>query len=364
MTNTINTNTNTYYGGDATQFKKVVSTNPELNKYADRLNLNDPDMPVVDLAEYAAEKLGFPDKEAFLEYVRKSYVSQKSENKTVEINGQTYNADDIPIAKVDLAEKFTPTGDPEQDRKLAAKYGYFDSCTDYTNSGDYAEMTANEDFSGMSAAEIYKEIFEKYRHCYGENFLETGAVRYWTSPLVRKFNSEIEEKCGTAYYSEEIQQAHRELLYGKATNSEVRRKILEKYTENGNITVRNLFKAVNEMCLSGVADGGLGGIYDTVLDRIESNTDNVDEYYNEDHEGLLISKLDNYITAKDCQKMLKNYQSRAQFQGAGAEQGAAIKQIIEACSGGYGSVRQIGISIEKMSSSSERAKASLTWLKI
>ncbi|MDE6594923.1 MAG: hypothetical protein K2K44_02805 [Oscillospiraceae bacterium] len=271
--------------------------------------------------------------------------------------------ENILIAKVDLSQRFTPTGDPEKDRKLAAKYDYFDSCMDYTNVGDFDEITANEDFTGMTTAEKYKAIFEKYQHCYGENFLEAGAVRYWDSGVVKRFNSEIEEHCG-AYFGSEIEKAHRELLYGNASKSEVRQKILEKYTEDGNLTVRNLFKAVNEMCLSGVADDGLGGIYDTVLDRIESNTDNVDEYYKEDHVGLLISKLDNYITANDCQKMLKKYQSRSNFQGASAEQGAVISQIIEACGGGYGSIRQMGISIEKMASSSERARANFTWIKI
>lgn len=326
----------------------------------------DADMPVYDLIDYMVEKGYYSSKEEFFEVLHKNQENAKREDAASTAHKAVNSgiADNILIAEVDLTQRFTPTGDPEQDKRLAAKYDYFDSCTDYTNAADYDELTANEDLTGLTVSEKYKAIFEKYQHCYGENFLEAGAIRYWASPVVEKFNSELREKCGTDYGCE-IEKAHRELLYGSTSKSEARQKILDKYTENGNLTVRNLFKAVNEMCLCGAANGGLGGIYDTVLDRIESNTGNVDEYYKEDHIGLLISKLDNYITASDCQKMLKTYQSRSYFQGVSAEQGAVIKQIIEACGGGYGSLAKVGFPADafgRMISVSEKNR--FAWIKL
>lgn len=359
MINNVNYNNSVRFSARSNQVK-MLDRDGKFTGEVIGEEFKDADMPVYDFAEYMAEKMGFPDKESFFEYLhgnRELPAESPLNSKTVEINGQTYNVDDIPIAKVDLTQRFTPTGDPEQDRKLAAKYDYFDSCMDCTNAADFDELTANEDFTGMTVAEKYKAIFEKYQHCYGENFLEAGAVRYWASGVVERFNGELDEHCGK-HYGSEIEKAHRELLYGSASNSEVRQKILDKYSENGSLTVRNLFKAVNEMCLSGVADGGLGGIYDTVLDRIESNAYNEDEYYREDHIELLIDKLDKPVTAMDCQKMLNTYKSRSHFQGASAEQGAAIRQIIEACGASLG-----GISVDSVSAASSK-NSDFTWIKL
>lgn len=336
----------------------TISTNP---RYSLSM-FKDCNMPVHDFAEYTAEKMGFPDKEAYLEYIRNNRelaVKNNSENniRSKVAAGKNGNVQFADFSKV---YRFESTGDLEYDKKLEKMFEYYDSCMDFSNAKDYGEMTANEDFSGMSEAEIYKAIYEKYQHCYGENFLEASAIVYGKeSPIVMRFNNEINKNCGK-YYEYKVQNIRRELLYGNANAHDVRQRILDKYTENGNITMRNLFKANNEMNLCGV---GCGFGADNILMDIESSTDNAFDYDKENHFALRMTNLDSYVTSSALKKMAKTVESRINSGYISSSANAVVSQIIEACGGGYGSIRQIGINIEKMASNSERARASLTWLK-
>ena len=125
--------------------------------------------------------------------------------------------DDLAIAKIgpSYVEKwynFEPTGDEEVDRIMQLGYDYRKSCFDLTNRKDYGAMTAAEDFTGMTDAEIFKAIYEKYQHCYGENFYEAYAIEYLNmnmertyGSILRQFEDELSSVFGD-YYGSRVQQ--------------------------------------------------------------------------------------------------------------------------------------------------------------
>lgn len=108
------------------------------------------------------------------------------------------------------------------------------SCVDDTNWQDYDKLTAEEDFMGMSAAEIYKTIYEKYQHCYGENFIDINTVPYVSANgsvdtfrgLISRFQRDVKSAIGSGDYAD-IQKARREALYGDADDYDVRAAIIE-----------------------------------------------------------------------------------------------------------------------------------------
>ncbi|MCM1328442.1 MAG: hypothetical protein NC253_03295 [Ruminococcus sp.] len=273
MTNTINTNANTYYGGGATQTKtkKSDSIDPSLIKHEGIPK----DAVVTDFGDYMVEQGYFSSKEEFYEYIRGADVFPGEENSTaaqtfskakvIEINGQKYFEDGTPIANVDLFKSYklsyeiTPTGDHEHDYQLQMGLNYNITCVDDKNWQDYEELTAAEDFTGMSAAEIYKAIYEKYKHCYGENFLDINAVPYVSASgfdsfrgLIGRFNGEIRSACGI---DEDIANIRREALYGDMSDYDVRAAIIEKYTSGRKPTNADLYKITAEFDRCGVGGG-------------------------------------------------------------------------------------------------------------
>ena len=234
---------------------------------------------------------------------------------------------------------FEPTGDEEVDRIMQLGYDYRKSCYDYTNSGDFAAMTAAEDFTGMTKAEIYKSIYEKYQHCYGENFYDSIAISYFEQkydPVFRQFEDEIYSALGDHYYSSTVQKARREALYGDMNDYEVRKTIMEKYMENGNITLRNLFKALNEMDACGVGGEMMSG-----LNRPTNFGDGTDSIFDSlsQTESMLARErnMDQYVTPKLFQQLQRFCESHVNSCGGNPKKVAAINQIIEMCNGGYGS---------------------------
>ena len=255
--------------------------------------------------------------------------------------------DDLAIARIgpSYVEKwypFEPTGDEAVDRIIQLGYDYRKSCFDLTNRKDYEAMTAAEDFTGMTNAEIYKAIYEKYQHCYGENFFEANAIDYLAMNMERKYGSilrqfedELSEVFGDAY-SSKVQKARREALYGNMKEADVRSAIMEKYMEDGNITLRNLFKALNEMDACGVGGEMMSG-----LNRPTNFGDGVDSIFNSlsqtDSIWAREANMDKFVTPKLFQQLKSFCESHVRTCGGNPQKVAAINQIIEMCGGGYGS---------------------------
>ena len=255
--------------------------------------------------------------------------------------------DDLAIARIgpSYVEKwynFEPTGDEEIDRIIQLGYEYRKSCFDLTNRKDYEAMTAAEDFTGMTDAEIYKAIYEKYQHCYGENFYEANAIEYLNmniehtyGDILRKLDDELSEVFGDAY-SSRVMKARREALYGNMRDDDVRSAIMEKYMEDGNITLRNLFKALNEMDACGVGGEMMRG-----LNRPTNFGDGVDSIFDSLSQTESIwareRNMDKPVTPKLFQQLQKFCESHVNFCCGNPQKVAAINQIIEMCSGGYSS---------------------------
>ena len=162
---------------------------------------------------------------------------------------------------------FEPTGDPKQDKIIELTLLYRRSCVDYTHASEFDKLTEEMDLTGMSNAEKYMAIYEKYKYCYGENFTDVGAVNYPSFTeygtqfhIYSQFEDEVNEACGGLAAAKK---ARIEALYGKGlTASEVRQKIIDKYYYDG-MTLRDLLKMTNEMRLCGV-DGGITNLLDPV----------------------------------------------------------------------------------------------------
>ncbi|MCH5348499.1 MAG: hypothetical protein J1E40_04185 [Oscillospiraceae bacterium] len=162
---------------------------------------------------------------------------------------------------------FEPTGDPKQDKIIELTLLYRRSCVDYTHASEFDKLTEEMDLTGMSNAEKYMAIYEKYKYCYGENFTDVGAVNYPSFTeygtqfhIYSQFEDEVNEACGGAAAAKK---ARIEALYGKGLKaSEVRQKIIDKYYYDG-MTLRDLLKMTNEMRLCGV-DGGITNLLDPV----------------------------------------------------------------------------------------------------
>ena len=226
----------------------------------------DPNVPMFDFAEVAAEKMGFPDRESFLEYIRNGRETDKKEaDKALREKVAAGEYGDVAFAECEffgaykLSYEITPTGDYAHDYDLKMGLNYNMSCVDDKNWRDYDRLTAEEDFTGMSAAEIYKAIYEKYQHCYGKNFIDINAVPYVTTPgafdsfqgLISKFNMEIRSACGS---DADIKEIRREALYGDMSDYDVRAAIMEKYAADG-FTNADLYKVTAEMDRCGVGGG-------------------------------------------------------------------------------------------------------------
>ena len=237
---------------------------------------------------------------------------------------------------------FEPTGDEEIDRIIQLGYDYRKSCFDLTYRKDYEAMTAAEDFTGMTNAEIYKAIYEKYQHCYGENFFEANAIEYLNmniehtyGDILRRFDDELSSIFGDAY-SSKVQKARREALYGDMNDYEVRKTIMEKYMEDGSITLRNLFKALNEMDACGVGGEMMSG-----LNRPTNFGDGVDSIFDSLSQTESIwareANMDQFVTPKLFQQLKRFCEGHVYSCGGNPKKVAAINQIIEMCNGGYGS---------------------------
>lgn len=246
--------------------------------------------------------------------------------------------DNILIAKFDNLHRFESTGDEAWDKKISDTLDYYSSCISFKNEKDYDELTAAEDFTGMTRTEKYLAIYQKYRHCYGENFLDADAVDgvyipncslydpY--SPVIRKFNKEVIEACGG---EEKAAKARREALYGDCENDfEVREAIIKKYTSDntgGKLTRREYYKIAREMDYCGVG-GGIGNS----LRSWSYVPKNVREIENGALNKNRVSSeyLDSYITPSDIEEIERSYDYLSRSFKADGDYFTALNQITSA----------------------------------
>ncbi len=251
---------------------------------------------------------------------------------SVSSNASNSYGNDLPVADFSGRVEFEPTGDPERDKNIQYAINYYSSCFDFTNKWDFDKLTAEEDFIGMSNAEKYKAIYEKYQHCYGENFLEASAVDYGVIPsdydhwskVIRQFKQEVNTVCGGA---DNAKEARKDALYGDGlSNAEVRQAIIEKYVHDGKITNRDFCKMTNEMDLCGVG----GGIRNS-NNPAGKVPNNIFEYLRErNHTAVMEQKMDCYITESDIKDFIEAYNHRLYLKNVKPEYGAALKQIVAA----------------------------------
>lgn len=235
------------------------------------------------------------------------------------------------VGVADLSERNTDyykTGDYVQDRKIEMGIQYKKSCFDFTNASDFDELTAAEDFTGMSNAEKYKAVYEKYQHCYGDKFLDAFAISYVSPPhpsedrfreVMQSFFNEVNTVCGG---EAEAIEARQEALYGGGSDYEIRQSIIDKYPCAGEMTFRDLYKMTFEMKLAGV-----GGDVNNWIGELFGSFG----YYSNgliDTEFLREEKLDSAVTLNHLQYLESNYSKRISNGIAiHPEFGAALSQI-------------------------------------
>lgn len=246
-----------------------------------------------------------------------------------EKNANYIDIPDEQIAKFDNISRYHPTGDEKYDRKVNEALDYYESCFDCRNSHDYDELTAKEDFTGMTTAEKYLAVYKKYQHCYGENFLDGSAASLWAVPydydyyghVLTKFYRETEDICGD---NKAAMAARREALYGDCENdSEVRDAIIKKYMDgkpSNGITRRDYNKIVREMDMCGVGGGISNNLQEWAY--IPKNIHNLS------HESFSSAKyLDSYLTSTDIEDITRSYDYLRRCGSANDTYFTALSQI-------------------------------------
>lgn len=325
----------------------------------------DADMPVYNIIDYMVDNGYYSSKEEFFEVLHRNQEAAKHKDDENSIKKAVVSgiSGDIQIADFGELYEFYPTGDPDRDYQIQMGLNYNKTCYDGTNYWDYEKLTAEEDFTGMSAAEIYKAIYEKYQHCYGENFIDINAVPYIRPPqsedfyggLIDKFYNELETVVGD--YSER-KQARREALYGDMDDHDVRAAIIEKYAADG-FTNADLYKIAAEMDRCGVGGGAHGALYSVLTpDRskiLYNWTLTHKEIGNEEacamHEQMLASPADTYLV----DGILMHGKGMGSLNPTMT---AAVEQLRQACGGFSG-----GISVDSVSADSSK-NSDFTWIKL
>ncbi len=254
--------------------------------------------------------------------------------------------DIISPKKID--DWYTPEFSPNVENGIK----YRKSCFDFTNSGEFAKLTAEEDFTGMSDAEIYKSIYEKYQYCYGKNFYYASAISYPIPPseyddyhkVIRRFNKEVSAALGG---EEQVKAACREALYGDMSDYEVRESIIDKYDLSDGMTFRELYKLSFDMWEVGL-DGGFHNrlddlFYDFSTAESRANCDN-------------IAAREKYLDTDVSGKYFNELQKFAKLNGILPEYSTTLNQIRAACG-----ASSRGVSVSSVSTA---AKNNFQWIKL
>lgn len=276
----------------------------------------------------------------------------------IKIDGKEYDVskmDRIPLEEL-LDGLYTPEFSPNVENGLR----YQRSCFDFTNSADFAKLTAAEDFTGMSDAEIYKAIYEKYQYCYGKNFYYGKAISYPIAPseyddynkIIRRFNNEVSAALGER---EQVEAARREALYGDKSDYEVRQAIIDEYDLSDGMTFRELYQMTYDIWKVGL-DGGLHNrlddlFYDFSTAESRANCDNIatrENYLDTNVSGKYLSELQKFYANSlvSGSTILPQYMT-------------TLNQIEAACGVSSGN-----ISVSSVSTGSSTAKNNFQWIKL
>lgn len=278
------------------------------------------------------------------------------------LNSQLIELNDGRIVDVSTLDRISFEGlyTPEFDPNVENGLKYMRSCFDFTNSWEFAKLTAAEDFTGMSDAEIYKAIYEKYQYCYGKNFYYGKAISYPIAPseyddyskVIRRFNNEVAAALGGR---EQVEAARRKALYGDMSDYEVRQTIIDEYDLSDGMTFRELYQMTYDIWKAGL-DGGLHNrlddlFYDFSTAESRASCDNIATREN---------FLDTNVSGKYFRELQKFYDN-AMLRGNGIlpEYSATLNQIRAACCANAG-----GISVSYVSSASAAAKNDFQWIKL
>jgi hypothetical protein len=130
---------------------------------------------------------------------------------------------------------------------------------DTTNHYEFLRLTEETDLTGLSDTEKYMTISDKYKYCFGDDFLNSFSLGTPIPNLylgiLKRFSSELTEQFGTA---EAVQKVYRQAEYGNMTDAQIRAEIIDKYPPKGERTYRDIMYMSYEMNRAGV-DNGLFG---------------------------------------------------------------------------------------------------------
>jgi hypothetical protein len=112
------------------------------------------------------------------------------------------------------------------------------------------------DYSGMSDAEKYRTVYERFEKAFGKDFWKADAIKYTGiissnngGMVYNGFLGQLKSVFGSM---ENAEKAHRTAMYGNMTSSEIRKEIASKYPPAGQITLRQFYYMTREMSLAGV----------------------------------------------------------------------------------------------------------------
>ena len=235
----------------------------------------------------------------------------------------------IDVSKLDTIdprkmEFYTVKFSPNVERGIR----YMQSCFDTVDDGKYNKLTAAEDFSGMSASEIYKAIYKKYQSCYGENFYYSDAINYPIPPseyddyyrVIRRFNKEVTAALGD---TKNVQEARREALYGDMSDYEVRQAIIDEYDLSDGLTFRELYQMTYDMWKVGL-DGGFHNrlddlFYDFGTAESRANCDNIaarEKYLDKKVTGYYFDQMEKFYNCPGTQILPDYYTTLCQITDA------------------------------------------------
>ena len=320
--------------------QSAASANPNITPAHTRLDLTG--KKVVTIAELMEEY-------SFQDVLNDQYIGK--DGKAIDVS----KLDRIPLEEL-LDGLYTPEFDTNVENGLR----YQRSCFDFTHSAEFAKLTAAEDFTGMSDAEIYKAIYEKYQYCYGKNFYYADAISYPMPPsdyddynkVIRRFEKEVAAALGD---DKHVKAARREALYGDKSDYEVRQAIIDEYDLSDGMTFRELYKMTYDIWEAGL-DGGLHNrlddlFYDFSTAESRANCDNIATREN---------FLDTKVSGKYFSELQKFYaNSLVSSSYILPEYKTTLDQITAACGASSG-----GVSVESVTFVSASPKKDFQWLKL
>lgn len=158
---------------------------------------------------------------------------------------------------------FPSTGDPAQDYAIDLGLKYERSCFEgNVISGDAMlyELNKKQDLTGMTTAEKYTAVYEKYQKCYGKNFLYAEAANYASQSVnvnhyrrtISNFENEIKAVCGEDCNMTKLR---KNALYPDMSETEIQNAIVEKFDLSDGLTLTELYQMTYELKICGVGKG-------------------------------------------------------------------------------------------------------------